>query len=208
MADALTLARFGLALVVAVCGAVQQGRLAFAALVLAAVTDFLDGPVARRHSPSPPGRHLDATADTALLASTAVALVMLHPTIVTEQGSVLAVAALAFAAGTTASWLGGQRLVDPSQLSAKAAGALLYAFALFTLATGVYEPALLALAAAALVLCSVETTWRAIATIHASRTARRHRSHAPHAVKGVARSSAARASSAAAAEPSTSEGRP
>ena len=208
MADSLSVARILLAVAVAWCGAAGQGHLALVAVVTAAITDLSDGRIARRRGASRLGPQIDAVADAALLVSTAAALVMLHPTLIRDQWVLLLIAATVYAAGTTATWLGTRRFVDPDQLTGKLAGAALYAFALFTLATGVYEPVLLAMAAVTLVVSSFEAILRAIPTIQASWIASRQRSHAPHAEKLVARSAAAITSMATASTPGTTENRP
>ena len=207
MADTLSFARLLLAGLVAGLGLSGQGRLACAAIVVAAVTDVLDGRLARRHGQTRLGPHLDAAADTTLLAATAVALVALHPAIF-DLSVVLIAAGVTYVIGTTSGWLAWRRLVDPAQLSARVAGGALYAFALFTLATGDYEPVLLATAAATLGLASLETTLKAIRTIHASWTASKPRSHAPQAVNVVVNSTAAATSMVTSTAPSTSETRP
>ena len=200
MADSLSLARLALAVFVFWFGAAGQGHLALTAIALAAATDVLDGRVARRRGASRHGRQLDAVADAVLLVATAAALAMLHPEMVRDQWILLAVA--------FASWLATRHLVDPRQLTPKLAGGALYAFALFTLATGVYAPVLLAIAAGTLVLASAEAALKAISTTQTSWTASKHRSHAPQAEKGVASNGTATASVATSARPSPTDSRP
>jgi phosphatidylglycerophosphate synthase len=207
VADTLSLARMVLAVAVAWCGLADQGRLALAALVTAAVTDILDGRFARRRGATRFGLHLDAAADTTLLAATAAALLVLHPAIL-DLAVLLLAAGLVYATGATAGWLATRRLVDPAQLTAKLAGGALYAFALLTLATGDYEPGLLTIAVAALGVASVETILKAIRIIHVSWTASRHRSHAPQEEKLVASSAAAATSIATSTAPRPVETRP
>ena len=208
MADTFSGARIALAVAVFGCGVTGQGRLAFALLVAAAITDVIDGPIARRRGPSTRGANLDAVADAALLAATAGALVALHPAIAFENGLLLPATLSTYAAGTGATWLAQRRFVDPKQLTAKVAGGALYVFALFTLATGVYVPAVFAIAAGALMVSSADATLRAIVTIQPSWIARRSRSQAPHAANGVGTRNAATTSSASASAPSTVESRP
>jgi phosphatidylglycerophosphate synthase len=196
-----------LAVAVPWCGLAGQGRLALAALAAAAVTDVLDGRFARRRGATRLGPHLDAAADTTLLAATAAALVALHPAILDLAGLLLAGGVL-YVTGAAAGWLATRRLVDPAQLTAKLAGGALYGFALFTLATGDYEPGLLAIAVAALGVASVETILKAIRIIHASWTASRHRSHAPQEAKLVASSAAAATSIVTSTTPRPTETRP
>ena len=208
MADALSAARVALAVAILWSGARGLGSLAFGLLVAAAITDVLDGPIARRRGGTKLGPTLDAFADTTVLASTAATLVVLHPAIAAGAGPALLAVTTLYAAGTVATWLARRRLVDPGQLTAKVAGGALYTFALFTLATGDYEPGLLAIAAIALAVSSAEAIVRATVTIQQTWRASRHRSHAPQAVNGVTRSTAAEASMASSANPSANEMRP
>ncbi|HEY0832172.1 MAG TPA: CDP-alcohol phosphatidyltransferase family protein [Candidatus Dormibacteraeota bacterium] len=164
-----------------------HGRMVGIGLLLAGVTDFLDGRLARRTGGgSRRGARLDALADTVLLISAAAWLQILHPEILRENGALLAVTATVYAASLAAGIVAFRRLVDPRQISAKVAGGMLYAFALITFLTGAYEPLLLALAALALAVSSAEGVVVAIRTIHAKARARRQRSHAPHASNDAA----------------------
>jgi phosphatidylglycerophosphate synthase len=208
MADVLTVTRLGLAALVAGCGATGRGDLAALALVAGGLTDWLDGTLARRRGPSRRGAHLDAAADACLLGATAAALYLLHPEIVRSLGGPMVVVAILHLASTASSWLGWRRLVDPRQLSAKAAGGLLYLFALVTLVTGSYWPPLLMVALLALAASSVETILAATRTIHDKPSPSKTRSHAPHTENGVASRSAPDPSSATSAAPSASESRP
>lgn len=208
MADALSAARVGLAVAIVWSGARGLGSVAFGVLVAAALTDVLDGRIARRRGRTRLGPGLDAFADTTVLASTAAALVMLHPALAADAGAALLTVASVYVAGTVATWLADRRLVDPGRLTAKVAGGALYGFALFTLATGDYEPGLLAIAAGALFVSSVEAIVRATVTIQQTCRASTQRSHAPQAAKGVARSTAAVASMASSISPSTDDARP
>jgi phosphatidylglycerophosphate synthase len=155
-----------LAIAVAWSGLAGQGRVAFATLLAAAITDVLDGRLARKGGGSRLGRHLDAVADTILLAASGLAIVALHPAIL-GLAPLLVLAGGAYAASTIACWLAMRRLVDPRQLTAKIAGGLLYLFALFTLLTGAYEAALLAAALIALAVASLVTIVKATMTISA-----------------------------------------
>lgn len=208
MADALSLARLLLAPALAACGFAGAGRLAAALLVIAAVTDVVDGRVARARGASPRGAQLDAAADAVLMLAAALALALLHPEIVSGQGVETIAVAVLYAVATALTWRAQRRLVDPGQLTAKVTGGALYAFALFTLATGVYVPALLSVAALALVVSSLNAILNATSSSHDSSTARNTRSHAPHQVNLVARSTAANTSSAAPTATSVTDTRP
>jgi phosphatidylglycerophosphate synthase len=186
-----------------------DGRLLGVGLIVAALTDILDGYMARRlHRASVRGAKLDAAADSALMVSTAIWLAVLHPTLVTDNATLLAMVATVWTASTAASYLTLGRLVDARQASAKLAGGLLYAFALVTLLIGAYEPMLLGIALLALGASSLEGLLKAIRTIHASGIASSARSHRPQASNGDASSAAASTSIATSATPATRQTAP
>src|SRR5947209_18650229 len=95
-------------------GAAGQSRLVAALLVAAALTDVLDGRLARRLGPSPAGAHLDAAADLAVMVATAVAIGLLQPAILAEPSAFLAVVACLHAPGAPATWCSPPRLADPA----------------------------------------------------------------------------------------------
>lgn len=205
MADALTLARVALAAIIVWCGAAGRGDLAATALLAGGLTDCLDGVLARRHPPSRHGAQLDAVADTTLLAATAATLYLLHPEI---AGAPLIAVAILYVLSTGLSWLVFGRLVDPRQLSGKAAGGLLYVFALVTLWTGVVFGALMVVALVALAVSCLETSVTASQAIQARRRPSSQRSHAPHAANAVNRSAPPAASVAVSRAARTTESEP
>lgn len=166
-----------------------QGRLVGMGLILAGLTDVADGYLARRlNQRSRRGARWDAIADAALMVSAAAWLAVLHPEIVRDNATLLAVAVIAYATSTSTSLVVDGRLVDPRQLSSKVAGGLLYAFALITVLTGAYEPLLLRLALLALTIGCAETLVVAGVRMRADRmttparaAASRQRSQTPHA---------------------------
>ena len=183
-----------------------NGRLVGLGLIVAGVTDMIDGRLARRlGQESPRGARLDAIADAALLISAAAWLALLHPELARDNGWLLVTAGVVYGASRLAGWLAFRRLADPRQLSAKVAGGLLYAFALFTFLTGDYEVVLLRVAVASLVVASVEGVAAAVRAIHASGIASRQRSHIPHASNCDASSASASASSTISPIPVTRE---
>ena len=136
-----------------------QGRLVAVGLVLAGLTDFLDGFVARRlGQESPEGARLDAIADVLLLVSAAISLGLLHPDVVDENAGLVAVTAAVYVTSLCIGLLRFRRIGNLHLFSAKAGGALLYLFAVATLASGAYSRPLLTLAAAALMVSAAETT--------------------------------------------------
>ena len=190
-----------------------NGRLVALGLVLAGLTDFLDGYLARRLGLSTAaGARLDALADTLLLISAAAWLTILHPAVLRE-GPLLVVVAGIYVIGSAVSLAAAGRLVDPRQLSSKVAGGTLYGFAVFTSASGVYEPVLLRLATFALIISSAETIFRAlrarsradVTTIQASGSKSRQRSQSPHAENDVGRRASPSDRTASSATPMPSD---
>ena len=201
-ANLLTLARFLLLAPLWVLALSGQSRLVGCGLVLAGLTDVLDGYLARRlGQESLTGARLEAIADSALLISAAAWVVVLHPEVARDNRVLLGVAATVYGSSLMADWLAFGRLVDPRQVSSKVAGGLLYAFALITFLTGDYEPLLLRLAVFALLIASIEGVITAIRTIHVSGIMSMHRSHAPQAEKEVESRTSASASTASSAIP-------
>jgi phosphatidylglycerophosphate synthase len=186
-----------------------QGRLVGFGLILAGVTDVLDGYLARRLGQvSTRGARLDAVADLTLLVSAAGWLQLLHPEIARDNGALLATTAALYAGGVTAGLIVFRRVVDPRQLTSKIAGGSLYVFAVITLLTGDYEPLLLRLALLALIVSSVESIVTAIRTIQASGIASSNRSQAPQASNDVASSPSPITSIPTSAMPTANEIRP
>jgi len=208
MADLLSCARVVLAAALLVFALAGSGLGAAAALVTGGVTDAIDGRLARRRGSSSLGAHLDAAADIALLSCTAAALEILHPEIAAGNAFWLAAVSVVFVSSLGASWIASGRLVDPSRLTGKLAGGLLYLFAVTTLALGGYSPALLGAALGMLAASSAEAILRATATIQAKGTARATRSQAPHQANGVSRSPEPATSSAASSAAATRETTP
>ena len=122
-ADRLTATRLLLVLLIWPLALGGQGRLLGLALIVAALTDALDGYLARRLGVvSASGARLDAIADTALLVSAAAWLELLHPRLIPDNIVVLSVTCTLYAASVGAGWVAFRRLVDPRRLSAKIAG--------------------------------------------------------------------------------------
>jgi phosphatidylglycerophosphate synthase len=135
-----------------------NGRLVGAALILAGLTDFLDGYLARRlDQQSAHGAWLDSLADSLLLIAAAASLEILHPRILRENTGLIAATFVLFAASLIVGLIKFRKLGNLHLYSSKVAGGLLYSFALLTLFMGAYEPLLLATAVAALIFSSAET---------------------------------------------------
>jgi phosphatidylglycerophosphate synthase len=139
-------------------GLAGQGRLVGAALILAGLTDFLDGYLARRlGQQSAHGAWLDSLADSLLLVAAAASLEILHPRILRENTLLFAATFLVFAASVVVGLIKFRKLGNLHLYSSKVAGGLLYSFAVLTLLMGAYEPPLLTVAAGALIVSSAET---------------------------------------------------
>jgi phosphatidylglycerophosphate synthase len=135
-----------------------QGRLVGAALILAGLTHFLDGYLARRlGQQSAHGAWLDSLADSLLLVAAAASLEILHPRILRENTLLIAATLIVFAASVVLGLIKFRKLGNLHLYSSKVAGGLLYSFAVLTLLMGAYEPPLLTVAAGALIVSSAET---------------------------------------------------
>lgn len=204
VADAITGVRLLVLPVIWWQALLGHGRLVGLGLIIAGLTDFLDGFVARRlGETSPAGARLDLIADTLLLLSAMAWIGLLHPEIVPNNTSLVAGTFSIYLVSVTVGLLKFRRLPNLHLFSSKVAGAALYAFAVITLLTGSYDRVLLSLAAAALIVSSAETVAGQVLfsvvdaqmgsvllvrrsraetrTIHAIGSARKHRSQAPAA---------------------------
>ena len=206
LADWVSATRLGLVVALWPVALSGHDRIAGAGLVVAALSDVADGYLARRmRTASVRGARMDAVADTALMLSVAVWIAILHPALPADNGWLLVAAGSLYATSTAATYLAFGRLVDPRQLTAKAAGGALDGFALVTLLTGEYEPVLLMFALGALAISCIEGLAKAMRTIHTRAIESSARSHRPHALNGVASSSAASTSIASSATPATQQ---
>jgi phosphatidylglycerophosphate synthase len=208
-ADWLSAARLLLVPLIWPLALAGQARLVGLGLVVAGVTDVLDGYLARRSDqPSAHGARLDAVADILMMVSVAVWLQILFPEILHNNVALLGITAGVYVASMAVSLTTFHRFVDPRQLSSKIAGAMLYGFALVTLITGVYTTVLLVLAALLLIAASLETIARAAtATIQARGRASRQRSHKPQASNEVGSMASPRTSTASSAAPMNTDAR-
>jgi phosphatidylglycerophosphate synthase len=158
VADGVTWLRLLLLPVIWWFALLGHGRLVGAGLILAGLTDVLDGFVARRlGQASPAGARLDLIADTVLLLSAAAWIGVLHPEIVRNNTGLVAGAFSTYLAAVAVGLLKFHRLPNLHLYSSKLAGGLLYAFAVITLLTGSYNRLLLALAAATFIVSCAET---------------------------------------------------
>jgi cardiolipin synthase len=157
-ADAITWLRLLLVPILWWFAFLGQGPIVGIGLLLAGFTDVLDGFLARRSGQeSPAGATLDIVADTLLLLSAAVWIGLLHPEIARDNAGLVAGTLSIYIASVAVGWLKFRRLTNLHLYSSKAAGGLLYAFALITLISGRYDRVLLVVAAAALIVSCIES---------------------------------------------------
>jgi phosphatidylglycerophosphate synthase len=208
-----------------------NGRVVGLGLLVAGATDFLDGYIARRlKQESARGARLDSLADNILLISAAVWIELLHPEILRDNLGLIAATAGLYLGSLVAGLIKLRRLGNLHLYSSKVAGGLLYSFALITFVSGVYEPPLLWLAAAAFMVSSTETLLAQVLlaavdenigsillarrrreermTVHVMGSARKQRSQAPHSANAVGSSASAARSVPTSATPNTNEIRP
>ena len=195
--DLLSGARILLIPALTIAALAGNGRLVGFGLLLAGATDFLDGYIARHiGGATPRGARLDALADNLLLVSALAWLLWLHPEILTTSWALIAAACAVHVASLGTG-------VPRRRLGSKVAGGCLYAFALVTLLSGVYETLLLTIAAGALIASSAKNLL--ITMIDAIAMKRKARSHRPHAEKPVGTSTTAITSSPIMATPRARE---
>jgi phosphatidylglycerophosphate synthase len=158
MADALTWLRLLMLPVIWWFALIGQGRIVAIGLILAGLTDVLDGVAARRFGgESSAGAARDVIADTLLLLSAAAWIGLLHPEIVGDNNGLMAGAVSIYLVSVVVGWFTFRRFRNLHLYSPKVAGGLLYAFALITLITGRYDRLLLVLAALVFIVSCVET---------------------------------------------------
>jgi phosphatidylglycerophosphate synthase len=158
IADVLSGTRLLLIPAIWIAALLGNGRLVGVGLLVAGATDFFDGYLARRlGQESAAGARLDSLADNLLLVSAMAWIELLHPEIL-SQNTVLVVATFAiYLASLAVGVIKFHQLGNLHLYSSKVAGGALYSFAVITLITGVYEPLLLWVAAAAFMVSSTET---------------------------------------------------
>jgi phosphatidylglycerophosphate synthase len=207
-----------------------NGRLVGVGLLVAGATDFFDGYVARRlRQESGTGAQLDSLADTLLLISAMAWIQLLHPAILRENTALVAATFGLYLASLLVGLIKFHQLGNLHLYSSKVAGGALYSFAVVTLMTGAYEPVLLLLATATLMVSSAETVLAQLLfsavnenmgsiflalrrraesrTIHPIGTARKHRSQAPQSANVVRSSASPTNSIATSAAPNANETR-
>jgi cardiolipin synthase len=127
-------------------------------LGVAAFTDVIDGPIARRsHRTTARGSQLDSIADHLLAASTALWLLWLRPAFVAERLPILAAWAILGLTALLVGWVRFRRIGDLHLYSAKVAGTLGYLFAIWLLLFGTYSETLFYVLIASLFVASGES---------------------------------------------------
>lgn len=128
-----------------------------AGIVLAWITDVLDGFAARRlRAESAWGSRLDSIADTLLMLSAAGWLVMLRPEFIRENAVPLLVWAAIGAAAYLVGWLRFRRVADLHLYSGKAANFCGFLFAAYLLAFRGYPRALFYVVIAVCIVAALE----------------------------------------------------
>lgn len=140
IADRLTLLRLASVPILWGIALLRQPVLLGAGIALAALTDVLDGRIARsRHETSALGSRLDSIADHLLSASVLLWLAWLRPTFVREMLPWLMGWGVLAAAALLAGWFRFRRFGDLHLYSAKAAMVLGYLFVIHLFMTARYS---------------------------------------------------------------------
>jgi len=156
--DRLTRFRLGVVPFLWVLAFLRETTWLGAGVAVAALTDVVDGPLARRTGrTSAHGSRLDSIADHTLTASTVAWLVWLRPEFFRAEWPLLAawgaLALLTLAVG----WTRFRRPVDLHLYSAKLAGTLGYLFAIWLLLAGRYSRAAFVVVIGVAMLAALET---------------------------------------------------
>lgn len=155
--DALTLLRLMSAPILWIVALVHGPFWLGIGLGVAAFTDVIDGPIARRsHRTTARGSQLDSIADHLLTASTALWLVWLRPAFVAERLPLLAAWGIIGATALLVGWVRFHRIGDLHLYSGKVAGALGNLFAIWLLLFGTYSETLFYVLMASLFVASGE----------------------------------------------------
>lgn len=157
LADRLTLLRlFSVPLVWALALLGREVLLAVA-LALAAATDMVDGPLARRSGvPSRHGAQLDSVADLLLIASALAFLALLRPAFIQERQLLLGIWAALSLAALLLGWIRFRRVANLHLYTAKAAGVVSWLFVVWILLLDRYPPVLFHLAVGLGILAALD----------------------------------------------------
>ena len=113
-----------------------------AGLLLAGVTDALDGFVARRLGQCTAfGSRLDSLADNLIMPSAMIWLAMLRPGALAGRPGLLALAGAVYAVSISVGWLKFRRIGNLHLFSAKAAAPIVWAFAIYSFLSEASQPA-------------------------------------------------------------------
>lgn len=124
----------------------------------AALTDVLDGAIARRMGQTTErGSRLDSIADHTLTISVGIWLLWLRPEFARRELPLLAAWGVLAVAALLVGWLRFHRIVGLHLYSAKLAGTLGYLFAIWLLLFGTYSPAVFYLIFAVCMLAAAES---------------------------------------------------
>jgi phosphatidylglycerophosphate synthase len=231
IADLLSGVRLLLIPILWIAATLGNGRVVGVGLLVAGATDFFDGYLARRFGQeSSAGARLDSLADNLLLISAMAWIELLHPEILRENTTLVAVTFGVYLASLSVGLIKFHQLGNLHLYSSKVAGGALYSFAVITLVTGGYEPLLLWLAAASFMVSSAETLLAQLLlagldenmgsiflarrrraemrTIHPIGSARKQRSQAPQSANVVGSSASPTSSIPTSATPNANESRP
>jgi phosphatidylglycerophosphate synthase len=119
----------------------RHGALLAAGILLAALTDVVDGVIARRyHVTSKLGSQLDSIADLSLMISTAAWLLLLRPDFIAAYSIPLFLWVMISSASLLVGWIRFRRVANLHLYSAKAAAVVSYAFGIWLLAGGTPSP--------------------------------------------------------------------
>lgn len=154
--NTLSIIRLLLVPVLWVLALLDMPRCVGVGLLLAGLSDALDGFIARRwRTASAYGSRLDSIADVSVIVSTVFWIALLMPGIILDHKMLVTVWVLLEASAILVGWIKFRRIANLHLYSSKAAGAIAYAFVIVAFIFG-YNEVLFYIALAALMVASAE----------------------------------------------------
>lgn len=154
--NTLSIIRLLLVPVLWVLALLDMPRYVGAGLLLAGLSDALDGFIARRwRTASAYGSRLDSIADVSVIVSTVFWIALLMPGIILDHKMLVTVWVLLEASAILVGWIKFRRIANLHLYSSKAAGVIAYAFVIVAFIFG-YNEVLFYIALAALMVASAE----------------------------------------------------
>lgn len=136
-----------------------DSRLLGALLLVAYITDVIDGPIARRNKQvTSEGSRLDTVADIVLSSSAAIWLLMFQPDVLTDNVVLMGMGMVAFLVFIAVGWLKFRRFANLHLYTTKASTVVFSLFVVHALITGQYNPLFFTITAGIGIIAALEGT--------------------------------------------------